>query len=145
MSLHSLLTEDLEIPVMPIACTSSSTRRVETPPIQASWMTDTSAFSTVRRGSRKPGKYDPWRSFGMRKLSAEPRLQRPVTIAVPVGQPPVRAFVPAGTDQCFDIGVHDDLQHRLGERTQEVAAVGLLDRFDQRHSVFGHRVLLGCR
>src|SRR5512144_1263315 len=74
MSLHSLLTEDLEIPVMPIAWTSSSTRRVETPPIQASWMTDTSAFSTVRRGSRKPGKYDPCRSFGMRRVSEPSRV-----------------------------------------------------------------------
>src|SRR5512147_3264766 len=69
MSLHSLLTEDLEMPVMPIACTSSSTRRVEMPPIQASWITATKAFSTVRRGSRKPGKYDPWRSFGMEGLT----------------------------------------------------------------------------
>jgi hypothetical protein len=25
-----------------------------------------SAFSAIRRGSRKPGKYDPRRSFGMR-------------------------------------------------------------------------------
>lgn len=31
-------------------------RRVETPPIQASWMTATSAFSEVLRGSRKGGK-----------------------------------------------------------------------------------------
>ena len=53
--------------------------------------------------------------------------------------------MPAGADQRFDVGVHDDLQHRLGQRTQEIAVVGLLDRFDQRHSVLGHRVLLGCR
>ena len=74
MSLHNLLTEDLEIPVMPIACTNSSTRRVDTPPIQASWITATKAFSSVRRGSRKPGKYDPWRSFGMRRLSEPSRV-----------------------------------------------------------------------
>ena len=36
MSLHSLLTVLLLIPASPIACTRSSTRRVETPPIQAS-------------------------------------------------------------------------------------------------------------
>lgn len=40
----------------PMACTSSSTRRVETPPIQASWITATSACSDVFRASRKPGK-----------------------------------------------------------------------------------------
>ena len=39
-----------------IACTKSSTRRVETPLTQASWMTATRAFSDVRRGSRNGGK-----------------------------------------------------------------------------------------
>ena len=33
-----------------------STRRVDTPPIQASWMTATSAFSAIWRGSRRGGK-----------------------------------------------------------------------------------------
>ena len=37
--LHSLETCDLLIPDNPIACTRSSTRRVDTPPIQASWIT----------------------------------------------------------------------------------------------------------
>jgi hypothetical protein len=36
-----------EMPERPIACTNSSTRRVETPPIQPSWITMTSAFSAV--------------------------------------------------------------------------------------------------
>jgi len=44
------------MPVMPIACTSSSTRRVLTPAIHGSWITETRAFSTVFLGSRKPGK-----------------------------------------------------------------------------------------
>jgi hypothetical protein len=56
MSLHSLLTVLLLIPASPIACTRSSTRRVDTPLIQASWITATSAFSDVFRGSRKGGK-----------------------------------------------------------------------------------------
>jgi hypothetical protein len=56
MSLQSFDTVLFEIPLSPMACTSSSTRRVETPPIQASWITATSAFPDVRRGSRKPGK-----------------------------------------------------------------------------------------
>jgi hypothetical protein len=54
--LQSFETIDFEIPVRPTACTRSSTRRVETPPIQASWMTATRAFSEVFRGSRKGGK-----------------------------------------------------------------------------------------
>jgi hypothetical protein len=56
MSLHSLDTDDFEMPLMPIAWTRSSTRLVETPAIHASWITATSAFSTMRLGSRKPGK-----------------------------------------------------------------------------------------
>jgi hypothetical protein len=43
--LHSFDTCDLLIPDNPIACTRSSTRRVETPPIHASWITAISAFS----------------------------------------------------------------------------------------------------
>jgi hypothetical protein len=50
------MTRDLSMPARPIACASSSTRRVETPPIQASWITATSALSAILRGSRKGGK-----------------------------------------------------------------------------------------
>ncbi|EAR50299.1 hypothetical protein OG2516_07128, partial [Oceanicola granulosus HTCC2516] len=46
ISRQSLETEDFEIPLIPIAWTSSSTFLVETPAIQASWITATSAFST---------------------------------------------------------------------------------------------------
>ena len=38
----------------PIACAISSTRRVDTPPIQASWMTATNAFSAVLRAAPCP-------------------------------------------------------------------------------------------
>ena len=41
ISLQSLETCDLLIPDSPIACTRSSTRRVDTPAIQASWITAT--------------------------------------------------------------------------------------------------------
>ena len=56
MSRQSLETEDFEMPLIPMACTRSSTLRVDTPAIQASWITATNAFSTGFRGSRKPGK-----------------------------------------------------------------------------------------
>ncbi len=56
MSLHSFETVLLEMPDRRMAWTSSSTRRVETPPIQASWITATSAFSLVFLGSSKGGK-----------------------------------------------------------------------------------------
>src|SRR3982751_34789 len=47
------------MPASPIACTRSSTRRVETPPTQASWITATRAFSDVFLGSRKEGRSCP--------------------------------------------------------------------------------------
>jgi hypothetical protein len=47
---------DLRLGDMPSAWTRSSTLRVETPWIQASWITAVSAFSAVLRGSRKAGK-----------------------------------------------------------------------------------------
>lgn len=56
MSSHSQLIWLLEIPVMPMALTRSSTLRVEMPWTYASWITAISAFSAVLRGSRKAGK-----------------------------------------------------------------------------------------
>ncbi len=44
------------IPDNPIAWIKSSTRRVETPPIHAFWITAASAFSETFRASRKGGK-----------------------------------------------------------------------------------------
>jgi hypothetical protein len=48
---------------------SKSTRWVETPPIQASRITVTSAFPAVLRGPRKGGKYELWCSLGIRSWS----------------------------------------------------------------------------
>ena len=56
MSLQSFETVLFEMPARPMAWTRSSTRRVETPPIHASWMTATSAFSLTFLGSRNGGK-----------------------------------------------------------------------------------------
>jgi hypothetical protein len=56
MSLQRLDTVLLDMPDSPIACTRSSTLRVDTQPIHASCITATKAFSEVRRGSKKPGK-----------------------------------------------------------------------------------------
>lgn len=55
ISPHKRETWLFEMPVIPIDLTSSSTERVETPWIYASWTTAISAFSAVRRGSKKPG------------------------------------------------------------------------------------------
>src|SRR5690242_6429500 len=56
ISLHCLDTCDLLMPDSSIACTRASTRRVDTPPIQASWITAISAFSELLRASKNGGK-----------------------------------------------------------------------------------------
>jgi hypothetical protein len=56
ISLQSFETWLLLISESPMACTRSSTRRVETPAIQASWIAATRARSAVFRASRKGGK-----------------------------------------------------------------------------------------
>ena len=144
MSLHSLETWPFEMPERPIAWTSSSTRRVETLPIQASWMTVTSAFSAVLRGSRKGGNYEPWRSFRHPQLErAQARVGAALAITIAVIEPFGRALMTPGADQAFDIGFHQDLQHRLGNHAQEIAVPALLQRLDQCQSLFSHRVLGG--
>ena len=55
ISLHSLDTVLLEMPLTPMAGVNASTRRGDTPPLQASWMTATGAVSEVLRGSGKLG------------------------------------------------------------------------------------------
>ena len=49
----------------------------------------------------------------------------------------------ASTNQAFDIGLHQDLQHRLGNGSQKIAIAALLQQVNKRHFVVGHRVLGG--
>jgi hypothetical protein len=56
-------------------------------------------------------------------------------------QPFGAALVPAGTDQALNIGFHQNLQHCLGYGSQKIAVAALLQQFDKRHSLLGHRVL----
>ncbi len=72
---------------------------------------------------------------------AEARVEAAIAIAIAVIEPLGAALVPAGADQTLDIGFHQDLQHRLRHGSQEIAVAALLQQFDQRHSVVGHRVL----
>ena len=78
----------------------------------------------------------------MRRLSGPSRVsKRAVAVAVAVIQPVGAALVATGADQALDIGFHQDLQHRLRHRPQEVAVPALLQQLGKRHSVLGHRVL----
>ena len=56
---------------------------------------------------------------------AEPGIERAIAIAVAPGAALAGALVAASADQAVDIGLHDDLQHALGHRAQEVAVAGL--------------------
>jgi hypothetical protein len=49
-------------------------RAIGTPSVRETMASATSAFSEVLRGSRKPGKYEPCRSFGTRRFSAPSRV-----------------------------------------------------------------------
>jgi hypothetical protein len=103
----------------PIALTSSSTDRVETPWIYASWITATSAFSAVRRGSRKPGKYVPRRSLGIRR-SIDPARVSPQAIAVAIAavDPLAGALAVHRPGALLDLEVYearDDLGQELAD------------------------------
>ena len=64
--------------------------------------------------------------------AAEPRVQRPVAIAVAVGRAIAGALVPTGADQPFHIGLHQQLHHGLGHAAQEVAVSGFGQQLGQR-------------
>jgi hypothetical protein len=120
---------------MPRAWTKSSTRRVETPAIQASWMTAASAFGHLAR-------LDERREVGALPELGDPELKRPQAgieragaVAVAVVDPGFAARVLGGAAQTLDLELHQPLQGQLGHGFEEVAVVGLL----QGHAVVGHR------
>ena len=47
----------------------------------------------------------------------------------------------AGADQPFDIGLHQKLQHRLGDGAKEITAVLLGQKLGKVHVGLGHRGL----
>src|SRR6202453_4921728 len=103
MSLHSFETWLFEMPESPIACAISSTRRVDIPPIQASWMTATNAFSVVLRASRN-GAGPQLRDLEVER--AKPRVERAVAVAVAPVQSIGGPFVPARADPPLHAGPH---------------------------------------
>ena len=104
--MHCLETDDLEMPDIPIALTSSSTRMVRTPAIQASWITKTSAFSAVLR-VRATREIRTGRELGDLQVErAEPSIQASVAIAIALGAAVARALVLTRADQAVDVGFH---------------------------------------
>jgi hypothetical protein len=72
---------------------------------------------------------------------AEPRVERAVGEAAAVVQPLAGALVPPGADQALHLGLHQHLQHRLGDATQEVTVSCFRQKLGEWQSVIGHRVL----
>jgi hypothetical protein len=72
---------------------------------------------------------------------AEPGVEGALAIAVAPGGPLAAALVAPGADHPLDVGLHQQLQHRLGHGSQKIAITGLLQQLGQHQSLFGHRVL----
>ena len=72
---------------------------------------------------------------------AEPGVERTVAVAVAIGDAPLGTLVTPGADHALHIGLHDQLQHRLGDGSEEVPFVVLLQKLGQGHDGLGHRGL----
>src|ERR1700741_1101489 len=62
-------------------------------------------------------------------------------MAIAPGRALTTAFVAPGADQTLDIGLHQQLEHRLRHSSQEITVTSLLQQLRQRQSLLGHRIL----
>nr|GFD60913.1 hypothetical protein [Tanacetum cinerariifolium] len=63
---------------------------------------------------------------------AQPRIQAPVAVAVAPRAALAGPLVAAGADEAVDVGLHDDLQHALGNAAQEITVSGLRHQLGKR-------------
>ena len=110
-------------------------------------MTAVRAFSAVRRGSRKAGKYEPLRSLGMAssirptRVSRRERRSRPLPVSVTVVEA-IRAAHPGGSaGELIDLGGHQPLAGKRQQFTDQIGIGPLLDQLEQGHFLVGHRRL----
>jgi hypothetical protein len=116
----------LLIPPSPIACTRSSTRRVETPPIQASCNRRLLGYFARLQERRE---ITPLAQFWDAQLQfTKPCVEAAVAEAIAPRDALAAAFVTAGADQAVHIGLHQQLQDRLRHAAQEIAIAGLFSR-----------------
>ena len=82
--------------------------------------------------------------FGETQLQrAEAGIQGAIAVAVPPGRALGAALVATGADHTVNIGLHQDLQHRLRYGSQKIAFADLLEQVGQWHSLVCHRVSFG--
>ena len=73
---------------------------------------------------------------------AQTGIESALSIPVSVGRASLGALVAPGTDDALDVGLHDQLKHRLGDGAEEIAIVLLLKQLGEAHSGLGHRGFL---
>jgi hypothetical protein len=80
----------------------------------------------------------------LRNLEVQ-RAQTGIECALSIPVAPSRTLIGplvlAGADQAFDIGLHDQLQHSLGNGAKKIAAILLLKKLGKVHGCLGHRGL----
>src|SRR5260221_4399817 len=130
---------------MPIACTRSSTERVEMPWMYASWMTAVRAPELVE-GLRHPPGFQKTRE--VRALAqlrdaqldvAGPRLPVPVTVAIALGQSLERPFAMDSAGQPLNFQLHQPLSGKADHVTKHIGIGVLLKQRTKRHHLIGHR------
>jgi hypothetical protein len=94
----------------------------------------------MRRGSRKPGKYEPLRSLGIRSSTAPARVsQIPVAVAVALGQTLGILLAVGRSGLAFDFQLHQPLGGKADHLAQQVGVWGLLHERAKVHHLVGHR------
>ena len=75
---------------------------------------------------------DDHRERAAASAGAEPGVEAALSVAVTPGRAVAGSLVSAGADHAVDIGLHDQLQHALGNAAQEIAVSGLRHQLGKR-------------
>jgi hypothetical protein len=103
-------------------------------------MTAVSAFSASRRGSRKPGKYEPFPELRDAQLDRPgPRLPDPVAVAVALRQPIRALLAPRRSGLAADVELHEPLGSEAEHLTHQIGVGRLLQQPLKGHHLVGHR------
>jgi hypothetical protein len=108
-------------------------------------MTAVSAFSAARRGSRNPGKYEPFLILGVGSIAPN-QLDRPgpglpiaIAVAVAMDQSFRRALAMPGPGQTLYLQLHQAPGGKADHLAQQRGVRALLQKPAEGHPVVGHR------
>lgn len=102
-------------------------------------MTALSAFSAMRRGSRKPGKYEPFLNFGMRSLTVRARVSQSRHGSHCAGLSGVATSPPGSASGRGHLRLHQLLGRKTDYLSQQICIRALFHKRAQVHPVVGHR------